>query len=111
MRYRKNYFSSLDAIDYTKLTYFELLLNLLTAFFIDIFLCDVMSMTTRDWILLPIQIFVVLPLFPVYAFFEMSHIRKMSRVKDGGWVSYRGVYIYWRDVSDFNCTPTSYLSK
>ena len=109
MKYRKSYFSNLNATDYAKLTYSELLVNNLTGWFFDWFLQDVMDMTTRDWLRLP---FVVLVIFyPVKTCFEYRGIKEMAesnRVKDGGWISYSGVYIYWRDVGDFNDKPSSY---
>ena len=109
MKYRKSYFSNLNATDYAKLTYFELLVNNLTGWFFDCFLQDVMDMTTRDWLKLPCIIFIVL--HPVASWFEHKGIKEMAeknKVKGGGWISYSGVYIYWRDVSDFNDKPSSY---
>ena len=111
MKYRKSYFSSLLASDYAKLTYLELLVNTFTDFYIAWFLCDVMTMTTKEWLLLPIRVCVVLPLLPLVTILNKKAIYKMSLENDGGWVSYDGIYIYWRDVSDFNSKPTSYLSK
>jgi len=109
MKYRKSYFSSLNATDYSKLSYLELLANNLTGWWFDWFLQDVMDMTTRDWLKLPCIVFVVL--HPVFTWFEYKGIKEMAeknKVKDGSWISYSGVYIYWRDVSDFNDTPSSY---
>ena len=64
MKYRKSYFSSLNATDYAKLSYLELLVNNLTDWWFDWFFQDVMDMTTKDWIKLPCIIFVVLhPVF------------------------------------------------
>ena len=109
IKYRKSYFSSLDATDYAKLSYADLLINNLTDWWQNWFLQDVMDMTTKDWLKLPCIIFVLF--LPVFAFFEYKEIRKMAgknKIKDGSWISYEGVYIYWRDVSDFNKKPSSY---
>jgi hypothetical protein len=109
MKYRKSYFSSLNATDYAKLSYLELLINNMTRWWFDWFFQDVMDMTTKDWLKLPCIMFVVL--YPVFTLFEHKGIKEMAeknKVKDGSWISYGGVYIYWRDISDFNETPSSY---
>tara|TARA_R110000851_G_scaffold313615_1_gene475306 strand:- start:346 stop:690 length:345 start_codon:yes stop_codon:yes gene_type:complete len=109
IKYRKSYFRSLDATDYAKLSYFDLLINDLTSWWQYWFLQDVMNMTTKDWLKLPCVIFVLL--VPALVIFEHKEIRRMAdknKTKDGSWINYNGVYIYWRDVSDFNETPSSY---
>ena len=112
MKYRKSYFNSLNAIDYAKLSYLELLVNNLTGWWHDWFLQDVMDMTTRDWLKLPFIIMVIIyPLVTIFEYREIKRMAEKNNNKDGGWVSYSGVYIYWRDVSDFNDAPRSYLSS
>lgn len=114
IKYRKAYFSVLLASDYAKLNYLEFLVNSITAWFIDVFLQDVMDMTTRDWLRLPVAVFIALPLFPFFSLYELSKVRKNASKypKDSGsFVSYDGIYIYWRDTSDFVTQPQSYLQK
>jgi hypothetical protein len=110
MKYRKSYFSSLNATDYAKLSYFELLINDLTGWYFDWFLQDVMNMTTRDWLKLPCIIFVVFhPLFTWFQYKRIKDMAEKNKAENGRFVSYSNVYIYWRDISDFNETPNSYL--
>lgn len=109
IKYRNSYFGSLNAIDYAKLSYMELLINSLTGWWHDWFLQDVMDMTTRNWLQLPCVLLVVI--HPLATFFDYKDIQRMaSKNKENKceWISYEGVYIYWRDVSDFSGKPSSY---
>ena len=108
MKYRKSYFSSINATDYARLTYFELLINSLTGWWHDWLLQDVMDMTTRDWVRLPFIFFVVFyPLFTISEYKDIQRMAVKNKENACGWISYEGVYIYWRDVSDFDDRPSS----
>ena len=105
MKFRNAHFRNLPMSDAVKITYFERLINEVTGQLIEELGQDVMRMTTRDWLLLPL-LPIRLVLLPIGTLIEQRDVAQHNQ-KDCaiGYITYNTFILYWRRFDDFETKP------
>jgi len=103
--FRNAHFKNLPMSDAVKITLTERVINDLTSVYVDDLQQDVMSMTTKDWLLfllLPIKVLFM----PLTSYLEQKDVKRLNKEDCAlRFTTYSHFILYWRSFDDFETRP------